>query len=155
VEERRAEAGRQAEDAQRQLAAVSARVEEAAALDVEIRTRVEDLRTEEESLRRSHRPLLPYEPPLRRPRLATQETQLNTKVQQHDAAAVRLYAEESGMEVKRIVTEALRNYLPPEAYEAALATLEETARAEFEIEEAAGIERVTPQGAAAKGGRSA
>lgn len=150
TEDRRAESLRAMEEAQHQLAAITARVEEAAGLEAAIRNRVDALAATEEALRQSHRPLLPYSPPLRRPRLATAEQQLNVKVQAHDAAAVRVYAEQSGLELKRVATEALRNYLPHEAYAAALEALEEQAREELESEEVADIRRVPPEGAAAR-----
>jgi chromosome segregation ATPase len=118
---------RQAEAEEQRLQALQTHVAEALAQRDEIAADVEQLRRskreiemEIEELQTSFRPLRPYRPGEGRPRYATAETQLNVKVQVHDARALRVYAQSSGLEMRAAVTEALRNYLPHSAYDEAL-----------------------------------
>ena len=97
-------------------------------------TEVAGLNAARDELRESFRPLRPYIPPLGRLRLATVEMQVNAKLQRQDATALRLYAQQSGMEMRRVVMEALRNYLPAESYEEALRVIEGQAREGLEPE---------------------
>jgi hypothetical protein len=138
------------EDLERRRTSLQISLAEAQGLLEQVRGQVEALREERRDLEQSFRPLQPYHPPVQRLRLATVEVQVNTKLQQHDATALRLYAEQSGMELKRIVTEALRNYLSAEVYQVALGALEEDARHGLEPQAEAAVERVPPEGAASK-----
>lgn len=148
---RRTEMSRVAvEDLERRRTSLQISLAEAQGLLEQVRGQVEALREERRDLEQSFRPLQPYHPPVQRLRLATVEVQVNTKLQQHDATALRLYAEQSGMELKRIVTEALRNYLSAEVYQVALGALEEDARHGLEPQAEAAVERVPPEGAASK-----
>lgn len=148
--EKRAEAARAAtEGLERRRVGVQTALAEAQGLLEQMQGQVEALREERRALERSFRPLMPYRPPVQRIRLATVEVQVNSKLQQHDATALRLYAEQSGMEIKKIITEALRNYLSAEVYGVALEALEEEAKHGLEQYAEAAVERVPPEGAAA------
>lgn len=135
-----------AENLERWRAEAQSGLAETQGLLEQVTGEVEHLRGEKRALERAFRPLLPYRPPAQRLRLATAEVQVNSKLQQHDATALRLYAEQTGTEMKRILMEALRNYLPTEVYAAALDLLQEQGRQGLQPHAETATPRVPPGG---------
>lgn len=127
-------AGHLAADAERRLQAVREDLQQAEGRLIAAETGLDELVRQKEELERSFRPLRPYAPPAHRLRAATVDVQVNAKLQRHDAMALRLYAEQTGTEIRRVIMDALRNYVPEGVYEAALRMLEAEARQGLEPE---------------------
>ena len=140
-------AGKLAAAEDERLAGLRRQADEVQELRDEMAQEAERLRQEIAALKAAHRPLRPYAPPENRPRIALEEQQVNAKLQAHDARALRLYAQEAGIEMRAVVTEALRNYLPHAAYDEALRQLIEEHHQAAQPAAGGQLKRVPPEGA--------
>jgi chromosome segregation ATPase len=113
--------------AEESLAGVHAQVDEQRGLVGDLEGRAEVLHQQIAELEASHRPLHSYVPPVDRPRLSYSAEQCNTRLERLDVAALRLYATEARVDIRAVLTAALRDVLPHDTYARALDVLREQA----------------------------
>lgn len=126
ADEARARAAREAaNEAELWLARLRNDIAEASQQMAQVRSQAEALGRHYEELQRMGRPLSPYSLPEELPAWALTIRKVGTQLLELDYLAADWYAEAANTELRGVFTEALRNYLPHQAYDEAIVRREE------------------------------